>query len=153
MHIRKLENIHDLDTTDFCLATKKSLKTSFTISRLQKLSSNIFFNKDDFPETPRLCLVSTIQFVATLHSSAVDLRNDFHVLIPQSRPLSAGEILGCTSPQVKDVDVLIYLGDGRFHLESAMIANPKLRAYRYVRALENKYFKHMKFMSSNFFIR
>ena len=31
----------------------------------------------------------------------------------------------------KDVDVMVYLGDGRFHLESAMIANPKLRAYRY----------------------
>jgi 2-(3-amino-3-carboxypropyl)histidine synthase len=26
---------------------------------------------------------------------------------------------------------MVYLGDGRFHLESAMIANPKLRAYRY----------------------
>ena len=31
----------------------------------------------------------------------------------------------------QDVDVMVYLGDGRFHLESAMIANPKLRAYRY----------------------
>jgi 2-(3-amino-3-carboxypropyl)histidine synthase len=29
-----------------------------------------------------------------------------------------------------DVDVFIYLGDGRFHLEAAMIANPKLKAYR-----------------------
>ena len=28
-------------------------------------------------------------------------------------------------------DCLIYLGDGRFHLESAMIANPDLQAYRY----------------------
>lgn len=74
--------------------------------------------------------MSTIQFVATLHSSAADLKEDFEVVIPQARPLSAGEILGCTSPQVKDADVLVYLGDGRFHLESAMIANPKLRAYR-----------------------
>ena len=33
----------------------------------------------------------------------------------------------------KDVvpDLLLYLGDGRFHLESAMIANPSLPAYRY----------------------
>jgi 2-(3-amino-3-carboxypropyl)histidine synthase len=28
-------------------------------------------------------------------------------------------------------DLLLYLGDGRFHLESAMIANPSLPAYRY----------------------
>ena len=41
-----------------------------------------------------------------------------------------GEILGCTSPAMKS-DCLIYLGDGRFHLESAMIANPDLQAYRY----------------------
>jgi 2-(3-amino-3-carboxypropyl)histidine synthase len=40
---------------------------------------------------------------------------------------STGEILGCTSPRIEGADVLVYLGDGRFHLESAMIANPKLR--------------------------
>ena len=54
------------------------------------------------------------------------------VKVPQSKPLSPGEILGCTSPpDVKDVDILVYLGDGRFHLESAMIANPSLLAFRY----------------------
>lgn len=41
-----------------------------------------------------------------------------------------GEILGCTSPAMKS-ECLIYLGDRRFHLESAMIANPNLLAYRY----------------------
>ena len=36
--------------------------------------------------------------------------------------------LGCTSPnEIQDTDVLIYLGDGRFHLESAMIANPDIQ--------------------------
>ncbi len=30
-----------------------------------------------------------------------------------------------------DVDVLIYVGDGRFHLESIMIANENVDAYRY----------------------
>eukprot|EP00056_Hartaetosiga_gracilis_P002696 m.56021 g.56021 ORF g.56021 m.56021 type:complete len:257 (+) comp11165_c0_seq2:610-1380(+) len=38
---------------------------------------------------------------------------------------------GCTSPKVTDADVIIYLGDGRFHLESIMISNPHLPAYRY----------------------
>ena len=32
---------------------------------------------------------------------------------------------------MEGADILIYLGDGRFHLESAMIANPNLKAYRY----------------------
>ena len=74
---------------------------------------------------------STIQFVATLQSVAREIREEgMEVTVPQAKPLSPGEILGCTSPSVKDVDVMVYLGDGRFHLESAMIANPKLRAYR-----------------------
>jgi len=102
------------------------------------------FAKDDEDELggdkvsegkPRLALVSTIQFVATLQSAALELRkkHGFEVIIPQCKPLSPGEILGCTSPpKLKDsADVLIYLGDGRFHLESAMIANPTMKAYRY----------------------
>ncbi|KAI1782071.1 Diphthamide synthesis [Ganoderma leucocontextum] len=56
----------------------------------------------------------------------------YHVSIPRSKPLSPGEILGCTAPQLNSVDALLYLGDGRFHLESIMIANPaKLTRERY----------------------
>uniref|UniRef100_A0A2C9KZL2 2-(3-amino-3-carboxypropyl)histidine synthase subunit 1 n=1 Tax=Biomphalaria glabrata TaxID=6526 RepID=A0A2C9KZL2_BIOGL len=50
----------------------------------------------------------------------------YTVITPQSKPLSPGEILGCTSPKLTDCDVIIYLGDGRFHLESIMIHNPNL---------------------------
>jgi len=55
----------------------------------------------------------------------------YEVTIPRSKPLSPGEILGCTAPRLNDVDALIYLGDGRFHLESIMIANPSVPAFRY----------------------
>ncbi|KAF8665807.1 hypothetical protein AX16_000250 [Volvariella volvacea WC 439] len=55
----------------------------------------------------------------------------YDVTIPRSKPLSPGEILGCTAPRLGDVDALIYLGDGRFHLESIMIANPFIPAFRY----------------------
>lgn len=84
------------------------------------------------PQT-RLALVSTIQFARALHSAAQELRHAgyMHVVVPQTRPLSPGEVLGCTSPRISDADVLIYLADGRFHLESVMIANPHLPAYRY----------------------
>ncbi|KAK3630408.1 Diphthamide biosynthesis protein 1 [Elasticomyces elasticus] len=83
-----------------------------------------------------IAMVGTIQFNATLHSTAPQLREaGYNILIPQITPLSKGEILGCTSPNLKDqkdpVDLILYLGDGRFHLESAMIHNPSLPAYRY----------------------
>ncbi|KAG5654478.1 hypothetical protein H0H81_001977 [Sphagnurus paluster] len=55
----------------------------------------------------------------------------YEATIPRSKPLSPGEILGCTAPSLKDVDALVYLGDGRFHLESIMIANPSVPAFRY----------------------
>ena len=83
---------------------------------------------------PRIVLVSTIQFVASLQTAAKELKEKYgftSITVPQAKPLSPGEILGCTSPIIKDADLLIYLGDGRFHLESAMIANPSLKAYRY----------------------
>ena len=54
----------------------------------------------------------------------------YKVKLPQCKPLSPGEILGCTSPKLTETDILIYVGDGRFHLESAMIANETIDAYK-----------------------
>lgn len=134
--------------------------------------------RDKNPDTTRLALVSTIQFVAPLQKLKEDLSDDYsgppiqvpkltsgdishsesnqidqvalgkyEAKIPRSKPLSPGEILGCTAPKLTDVDALLlrllnnvslylltlfrYLGDGRFHLESIMIANPHIPAFRY----------------------
>ena len=69
--------------------------------------------------------------------------------IPQAKPLSPGEVLGCTAPaglglsidsnggseakidSSQSKHVMLFIADGRFHLEAAMIANPTLRALRY----------------------
>lgn len=54
-----------------------------------------------------------------------------HLHIPQERPLSAGETLGCTAPALPpEVEKIVFVADGRFHLEALMIANPSLPAYR-----------------------
>lgn len=87
--------------------------------------------KLNFPKKTHLAIVGTIQFVTTLHSVAKNLRNDDYIVtVPQCKPLSPGEILGCTAPRV-DSDFIVYLGDGRFHLEAIMIANPEVPAYKY----------------------
>ncbi|XP_052513477.1 2-(3-amino-3-carboxypropyl)histidine synthase subunit 1 isoform X3 [Budorcas taxicolor] len=86
-----------------------------------------------FPPASALALVSTIQFVSTLQAAAQELKAEYRVSVPQCKPLSPGEILGCTSPCLpKEVEAVVYLGDGRFHLESVMIANPNISAYRWV---------------------
>ncbi|KFY50863.1 hypothetical protein V495_00058 [Pseudogymnoascus sp. VKM F-4514 (FW-929)] len=88
----------------------------------------------NFAAGKTIAMVGTIQFNATLHGVRAPLEAaGFKVLIPQISPLSKGEILGCTSPKLdaSGVDYILYLGDGRFHLESAMIHNPSIHAYRY----------------------
>ncbi|KAG0638696.1 putative diphthamide synthesis protein-domain-containing protein [Tuber brumale] len=95
----------------------------------------------NFSPGKHVALVGTIQFNAAIHGTKEDLEKaGFKITIPQIAPLSKGEVLGCTSPRIPSsaspgeeggVDALVYVGDGRFHLESAMIQNPKLPAYRY----------------------
>ncbi|PBP24996.1 diphthamide biosynthesis protein-like protein 1 [Diplocarpon rosae] len=100
-----------------------SIDTAHLLSTLEK----------NFPSGKSIAIVGTIQFNATLHGVRAPLEKaGYKLLIPQISPLSKGEILGCTSPRLTgEVDVILYLGDGRFHLESAMIHNPMIPAYRY----------------------
>nr|NVI70999.1 putative diphthamide biosynthesis protein 1 [Cucujiformia] len=86
----------------------------------------------NFSVAKKISLVSTIQFLTTIQGIANKLKDiGYEVILPQSKPLSAGEILGCTAPVIPYTDIIIYLGDGRFHLEAIMIANPRIQSYRY----------------------
>lgn len=102
-----------------------SIDTSHLLATLER----------NFSSGKTIAVVGTIQFNATLHGIRAPLEHaGFKVIIPQIAPLSKGEILGCTSPRLENidnVDIILYLGDGRFHLESIMIHNPSILAYRY----------------------
>ncbi len=81
-----------------------------------------------------ISIASTIQFVSSIHSAAKELRekHGFQVFIPQSKPLSPGEVLGCTAAKLpKHINTIIFVADGRFHLEAIMIANPTINAFKY----------------------
>ncbi|KAJ2626422.1 Diphthamide biosynthesis protein 1, partial [Coemansia sp. RSA 1694] len=82
----------------------------------------------NFEAGTRIALVGVIQFVTALQTCKHVLEEKYPVMIPQAKPLSPGELLGCTSPRLTDIDVIVYLGDGRFHLESIMIHNPEIPA-------------------------
>lgn len=115
------------------------------------------------PKQTRLACIATVQFISAMRGAMKILEQthfDHQILIPQNRPLSTGEILGCTSPSVWAsspstggdggkssplpstaaistanpsplVDMVLYVGDGRFHLESFLIAHPGLPALQY----------------------
>lgn len=83
-------------------------------------------------------MAGTIQFAGAIRAVKPELEKiGFKVLIPQAKPLSAGEVLGCTAPSVmnkfsdSESVVLVFVADGRFHLEAFMIANPGIKTYRY----------------------
>ncbi|XP_075449193.1 2-(3-amino-3-carboxypropyl)histidine synthase subunit 1 [Ascaphus truei] len=64
----------------------------------------------NFPGGASLAFVSTIQFVSALQAAYQALRSEYQVTVPQCKPLSPGEILGCTSPRLeKSVDAVVLL--------------------------------------------
>jgi len=88
--------------------------------------------RKNFEKGSRLVLVGVIQFVQAIQASRKELEIDYILNVPQAKPLSPAELLGCTSPHLpKDEDAIVFVGDGRFHLESVMIHNPDLAAFRY----------------------
>jgi hypothetical protein len=61
---------------------------------------------------------SVIVSYAAVHTVREELGGSFaSITVPQAKPLSSGEVLGCTSPTLVDVDAYVFVADGRFHLE------------------------------------
>lgn len=63
------------------------------------------------------------------------------IKVSKVSPLSPGEVLGCTAPVLSDeTKNLVFISDGRFHLEALMIANPHVLFYRYIWFYFNNYY-------------
>lgn len=89
--------------------------------------------KHNFGPELRVVLAGTIQFQSGINTARLALEEYFTggLLVPQGKPLSKGEVLGCTSPKFEQgaFDLLLFIADGRFHLESIMIQNPDIPAF------------------------
>ena len=54
------------------------------------------------PET-KLAVLGTIQFSSSIHAVGLQLEKTYpDIYVPQAKPLSKGEVLGCTSPILTD---------------------------------------------------
>eukprot|EP01039_Chlorochromonas_danica_P008033 gene8033-8861_t len=89
--------------------------------------------KKNFPPEKRISILGTVQFLSALSEVQEQCSSYYQqLMIPQVKPLSRGETLGCTAPSLSpESDLFIFLADGRFHMEAAMIRNPHIPAYRY----------------------
>ena len=76
----------------------------------------------------RIALCGTVQFTGAMHAARAALAPSYaDVSLPQCKPLSAGEVLGCTSPALQGrYDLCVFVADDRFHPEAVMIANPQV---------------------------
>jgi 2-(3-amino-3-carboxypropyl)histidine synthase len=87
----------------------------------------------NFPEKDMsLCIMGSIQYNNSVFLCKKELAEKGYtgLKIPQTKPRSHGEVLGCTSPIIEEKNIL-FICDGRFHMESAMIANPDATFYQY----------------------
>ncbi|KAL4435678.1 hypothetical protein ABPG74_018229 [Tetrahymena malaccensis] len=90
-----------------------------------------FPNKSDI-----INLMGTVQFNTIMFESKKILESEgYNIVMPQEKPRSAGEVLGCTSPKLpvnsSSKNIVLFLCDGRFHMEATMIANPDYQFYQY----------------------
>ena len=118
------------------------VEISFNISHLQScITSNMTSNDN-------IIMMGTVQFISSIHLIKSNLASsdpEYSITVPQEKPLSAGEVLGCTSPDIscycesKSIDdkpkrnIVLFVADGRFHLESLMIRNRTAPVDMYLR--------------------
>jgi 2-(3-amino-3-carboxypropyl)histidine synthase len=104
------------------------VEISFDCSHLLKCMESAFSSNQ------KIAVMGTVQFTSVLHallSILEEKKSPLNITMPQARPLSMGETLGCTALLLHDCDILVFVADGRFHLEAAMIRNPSVKAFRY----------------------
>ena len=82
------------------------------------------------PHPQPLALLGTVQFRQGLVQARQLLeKRGYKSKLPQVKPLSPGEVLGCTSPKNIEEEIVVFCADGRFHLEACMIANPQVKQF------------------------
>eukprot|EP01035_Chromulina_nebulosa_P016890 gene16890-22378_t len=117
------------------------ISTQYTKIKVMYVFVEIYFDNshlvnvisNNFKHDERLALMGTIQFSSTIYDTFNQLKElKYNSLIPQSKPLSPGETLGCTSAVLpSECSVIIFIADGRFHMEAAMIQNPNIKMFKY----------------------
>lgn len=124
----RIDTAHLLDSVRLTFTPGSSLAFVSTIQFVSTLQVNrskvasISWGREATPGCSRLlCMVlwdvplalAFSQLLASLpllstQAAAQELKADYHVSVPQCKPLSPGEILGCTSPRLpKEVEAVV----------------------------------------------
>ena len=103
--------------------TKRSILYIFVEIQIdiEHFIETVDFNFNTIKEQ-KIYILGTIQFNNSLFlaKQALTAKGFQNIIIPQEKPRSSGEVLGCTSPRldlIKDQrNLVVFLCDGRFHM-------------------------------------
>ena len=96
-------------------STKLALVSTIQfVAALQRLKDDLSVARQDPAFTSPIDLLSNEASSGIVGGPIETTRSAFwtgkyEVIIPRSKPLSPGEILGCTAPRLEDVDALMYV--------------------------------------------
>lgn len=117
-----------------------TIKHNFPINDNDKLYDTYDNKQQTHNNKFNVILGGTIQFTHTLQHILPILQSYYgknNVHMTHTQPLSKGETLGCTSSNIdlshidtyNTTTIVIFVADGRFHLESLMIQNPHIKQF------------------------
>nr|UXY86848.1 diphthamide biosynthesis protein 1 [Cryptomonas paramecium] len=85
---------------------------------------NIFEKRNFLFLKKTFTLFSTVQYISILQNLKKELDSKLKlVFVYTNKPLSPGEILGCTCVKTNNFSNTMYIGEGRFHLETIVFSN------------------------------
>lgn len=116
-----IQNLINIDQDETCIDYDQNESTSNSHDNLPNSDLSLCKTTSN-----NFTILGTIQYRHVVSR----LNRIFGFPTYQIKPLSVGEVLGCTSPKVKTRNI-IFVGDGRFHLESLMLSNRENNYYRY----------------------
>jgi 2-(3-amino-3-carboxypropyl)histidine synthase len=118
----KADAIVHIGHTEFLNSKKKVIYWpcyyEATKEEISKLSKNI----DSELANKRITFVGPIQYKKVIELLEKEVKNVIIVKTKSSGLLQAGQILGCDtsilSPMLKEIDAVVYIGDGAFHISA-----------------------------------
>lgn len=124
-----VDHLYNLILSNFTgtVAIIGTIQFNSAVNKLKCLINNSSVRAGDVPASKQIGNDHSI----TSTEANLNGCNSISSVVPQIKPLSPGEVLGCTSPVITGAENVVYIGDGRFHLESAMIRNPNLNFFKY----------------------
>ncbi|KAL0231956.1 hypothetical protein PCE1_002953 [Barthelona sp. PCE] len=119
---------------DRLIKTEKHMIPNYYYSTRREIDGTKLINSviQYFKQGTILHVICTTQFRSNVYEAYTAWEEAGLVIDrPNCGMLPEGVVLGCTAPKLKNIDAVLYVGDGRFHPEAMLLQNPGITLYKY----------------------